>query len=260
MTINYLDSKRLQGLSADTKPTNVQTNSIFIETDTAKRYWYNGTLWKLNLDSDFNFSSATGWVNGTNGGVRYNVANGVLNLDAMSEGVTDNRIYYDLGGSVSDTAWVMRFKLVINNYVQGAQPQHLSYSMSLCKLAVAGNVTNSFIGFHHASNNSVNYNTSQDALNGSQEGSGTGTNFSATPSAGTFYIQIRRMSATQIKVAIFSNSTYTTLTQELTETCDAGIVDLRYIQMCSHTSQIAGSARWSGTIDDLVFRDGVTSI
>ena len=41
MTINYLDSKRLQGLSTDTKPTSttVQTNSIFTETDTGKRSW-----------------------------------------------------------------------------------------------------------------------------------------------------------------------------------------------------------------------------
>ena len=45
MTINYLDSKRLQGLSADTKPTNVQTNSIFEQTDTNTRHWYNGTNW-----------------------------------------------------------------------------------------------------------------------------------------------------------------------------------------------------------------------
>ena len=45
MTINYLDSKRLQGLSTDTKPTNVQTNSIFEQTDTNTRHWYNGTNW-----------------------------------------------------------------------------------------------------------------------------------------------------------------------------------------------------------------------
>ena len=45
MTINYLDSKRIQGLSTDTKPTNVQTNSIFEQTDTNTRHWYNGTTW-----------------------------------------------------------------------------------------------------------------------------------------------------------------------------------------------------------------------
>ena len=49
MTINYLDSKRIQGLSADTKPTNVQTNSIFEQTDTNTRYWYDGSIWKRQI-------------------------------------------------------------------------------------------------------------------------------------------------------------------------------------------------------------------
>ena len=48
MTINYLDSKRLQGLSADTKPTNVQTNSLFEQTDNSIRYWYDGNNWMNN--------------------------------------------------------------------------------------------------------------------------------------------------------------------------------------------------------------------
>ena len=39
MTIEYKDSKRISALSSDTKPTNVETNSILVEKDTAKRYW-----------------------------------------------------------------------------------------------------------------------------------------------------------------------------------------------------------------------------
>ena len=34
MTIKYLDSKRVSGVASDTKPTDVQDNSIYIETDT----------------------------------------------------------------------------------------------------------------------------------------------------------------------------------------------------------------------------------
>ena len=51
MTINYLDSKRLQGLSTDTKPTSAQTNSIFIETDTGKLKWESN-----------NWGNSGGWV------------------------------------------------------------------------------------------------------------------------------------------------------------------------------------------------------
>jgi hypothetical protein len=45
LTIKYLDSKRITGLAADTKPTNVETNSILVELDTAKRYWFGGSSW-----------------------------------------------------------------------------------------------------------------------------------------------------------------------------------------------------------------------
>ena len=47
MTVSYLDAKRITGLSTDTKPTNVETNSIFVETDTPARYMYDGTSWNV---------------------------------------------------------------------------------------------------------------------------------------------------------------------------------------------------------------------
>ena len=45
MTINYLDSKRISALSSDTKPTNVEANSILVQKDVGSRYWFNGTAW-----------------------------------------------------------------------------------------------------------------------------------------------------------------------------------------------------------------------
>ena len=47
MTIKYLDSRRVSGLSSDTKPTNVESETIFVETNTANRYWFDGTTWSL---------------------------------------------------------------------------------------------------------------------------------------------------------------------------------------------------------------------
>ena len=53
MTVSYLDSKRINGLSTDTKPTStdVQTNSIFTETDTGKLKWASN-----------NWGNSGGWV------------------------------------------------------------------------------------------------------------------------------------------------------------------------------------------------------
>ena len=46
MTIQYLDSQRLTGVASDTKPTTLSDHSIFIETDTGKRFIFDGGRWK----------------------------------------------------------------------------------------------------------------------------------------------------------------------------------------------------------------------
>ena len=45
MAIEYLDGGRIIGLSTDTKPTNADSGSIFIETDTGNIQTFNGTCW-----------------------------------------------------------------------------------------------------------------------------------------------------------------------------------------------------------------------
>jgi len=55
MTIKYLDAKRLQGVSGDTKPTNVPTGCIFEETNTQLYYWWSGSAWEKAT-----FTTATG--------------------------------------------------------------------------------------------------------------------------------------------------------------------------------------------------------
>jgi hypothetical protein len=45
LALKYLAGNRLSGLSTDTKPTTVVTNSKFTETDTNKEYLFNGTIW-----------------------------------------------------------------------------------------------------------------------------------------------------------------------------------------------------------------------
>lgn len=65
MVIKYLDSKRISALAADTKPTNVEANSILVEKDTGERYWFDGTDWTGNIDltglkAYYNFNESSG--------------------------------------------------------------------------------------------------------------------------------------------------------------------------------------------------------
>jgi len=52
LAIKYLDSKRIRGLSSDTKPTNVVENTIFDETDTYLQWWLQDGAWKRNGKSE----------------------------------------------------------------------------------------------------------------------------------------------------------------------------------------------------------------
>lgn len=45
MAIEYLDGGRIIGLSTDTKPTDADSGSTFIETDTGNIQFFNGTCW-----------------------------------------------------------------------------------------------------------------------------------------------------------------------------------------------------------------------
>ena len=45
MTIAYLAANELTGVSGDSKPTDVPTNSEFTETDTRTSYLFDGATW-----------------------------------------------------------------------------------------------------------------------------------------------------------------------------------------------------------------------
>lgn len=45
MTLAYLSGNRIQGVSGDTKPSNVSADSVFYETDTFKTFDYSSGSW-----------------------------------------------------------------------------------------------------------------------------------------------------------------------------------------------------------------------
>ena len=44
-TLNW-DSRDLRGVSTDTKPTDVEINTVFVELDTGDAYYFDGTTWQ----------------------------------------------------------------------------------------------------------------------------------------------------------------------------------------------------------------------
>ena len=95
MTIIYR-ANEIQGLSTDTKPTLVPTNTAFFETDTLRTYNFNGTNWVLSgvggsvsnaeLDGNISFTKI---ANGTAGKViGFNASTGAVEEQTPSVGIT----------------------------------------------------------------------------------------------------------------------------------------------------------------------------
>ena len=95
MTIVYR-ANEIQGLSTDTKPTLVPTNTAFFETDTLRTYNYDGTNWVLSgvggsvsnaeLDGNIAFTKI---ANGTAGKViGFNASTGAVEEQTPSVGIT----------------------------------------------------------------------------------------------------------------------------------------------------------------------------
>ena len=93
MTIVYR-ANEIEGLSSDTKPTTVQLNTAFFETDTLRTYNFNGTVWVLSgvggsvSNAELDGSIAlTKIANGTAGKIiGFNSSTGVIEEQTLSSG------------------------------------------------------------------------------------------------------------------------------------------------------------------------------
>jgi hypothetical protein len=245
MTISYLDSRRLQGLSSDTKPTNVEANSIFIETDTGIMAWYNGSVWLPTYTTDF--SSSTGWTS-TDSGL-HNIGSGAYNF--QTAGVAG--MSYNLG-SVSNSDWVIRYKLTYTTAGStslGIFFMHLSTNTATAQTAHTG------LGWFHYDNDNqggllTNLNTRPDS---SPDGDYYRFNFS--PSVSTHWIELKRVGTTTLTINVYDNSNYsgTPLYTKSKTDVSPSITGLQYIKFLGYTT-----GNMVGTVDDLKFWNGVSSV
>ena len=99
--------------SLTNKPTDVQDNSIMVEKDTAKRYWFS----KATVVDD-DLTTDKGWVSNTSAWT-YNASGDYLDFATITRSTTAQQIYLDVhdsdylgsGNNLSDTAWTARFKI-----------------------------------------------------------------------------------------------------------------------------------------------------
>ena len=228
--------------SISSRPTNVQDNSLLIENDTARRYWFDANPL---LDDDF---STDDW---TDSGANVGISSGVMNFD-IDRTTTDQSSYYQLSRALSDTKWTMRLHDVIVTTKSGGVEVFIGVSSNTSGAQTAQD----FIGLN------LGDNTANPVLGGVDSDGAVIARLAGdyTYSLSTTYnIEIIRESATSYRIKVFSNSGFdSTALFSQSYTCTATTTGLQYVKFAN--GQVAGSTEnIIGTCSKVEIFDGVTT-
>lgn len=205
------------------------------------------------------FSGTDNWTDaGTL--VQVNTTTDVIDWDGRRN-ATNQATYYDLT-TVSDSSWLLRFKLTISS------------------ISAPSTVGSHFIGiFLSSTAGSSDSGTSRDCIglavlnrddggqtkefhyldrDGSAWEQGTpGVDaFTTVPTTTTYYVEIKRTSATGYTVSLYSDSNYSSLTESKSDTIASSLASLRYIVIQNDNNDTLNNCTFNGTIDNIQFING----
>ena len=233
------------------KPTNVQDNSLLVEKDTARRYWFS------EVETHTDTFDGVGW---SETGSQYTIdtANNEIDYVVKRDG-SDHYVNKDLqnsnsvGSNLSDDYFRVRWHMANSGYSTG------------------GTNCSSYIGVRSVTGASSD---SQDALvfkitsgdantiapkysNGTDIESGTNgsTALSGLDASLDKYFEIERTSPTSVTFRIFPNDTYGTADNEQTFTISSSYTGFRYFSMMTRSSS-SQSPTMTGSFDGLEIISG----
>ena len=184
--------------TAVAKPSNVQDNSILVEKDNARRYWFNANpSFNDDLSTD-NFTHA----DSSKTSVSSNKFNWEIELDN-----SDDTAYQPLGLTLDNSSWVMRFKITTDTLATASNPGAFG-KFVLASTNAGQSGTFDWIGFErYVSSASNTWNLGYGENTSANTGSDT---FTTTPAASsTYYMELIRDGAT-ITGKMFTGSDYST--------------------------------------------------
>ena len=231
---DYLTDSNLTVLGSDLTPVtavpaidDVQDNSLFVEKENARRYWFSaGTA--ISFEDDY--TSNSGW---TQTGSKVTVDSGKSDwVDANAAATNDSlqQVIKSLGITLSDTAWTADFTYINNGGTVGGYPFVFQSGTGNYDSA-----SNDAITMSEDNPNKIKINTK----NGGTYVAGSST--IAVSSGTTYYIRIQRTSATDIKLSAFTDSARTTHTSGSPVTAsNAGIANITGLTYVQHQNQTTG--------------------
>jgi len=181
--------------TAIAKPTDVQDNSILVEKDTARRYWFSEAT---TPTTTFDYSNTTGWTF-TNSAITNTGGECVMTSGDASN---DVRGYKSLGTTLSDTVWTADFEF------EHSDESPRAAGMPFCITAGTGipaSATQDMLGVKTFTSSNVIFPMYKD-------GSGSVTTGSTiTLTFGTkYYCRLSRTTATNLELKVFSDSSRST--------------------------------------------------
>lgn len=183
-------------------------------------------------------------------------------IDTNFATVGHHTLYRDLtGAAISDTAWVLQFKVVVASITSPSAGLSHSIYYGMSSLTSTPAVAKDFLGvaFYNQGTGPTKeiYAVGRDGVILGIANDATSQVFTHAFQVETIYIRLRRLSATSFKVEIYSDSAYTTSIESKTITIPSTIQGLRYF-FCGVYDN-ANVTGYTINIDDIQIRDGQTT-
>jgi len=223
---DYTTDSNLTALGSDLTPAaavpaieNVQDNSLFVEKENARRYWFSGSTWTMQPTFEENTFSS-GWTSTDSTNVNTNTTTKVIDANVPSTGAQTGVLTYPLGYTLENN-FVLEFKMEITSYTDNTDNTHQEIYIGMTNNTSAYNVSQQFIGMSisNAGSGGGNdryalqefYNEALTANNGQ----GDSTN---RPNANDIRYHRISKSGSTLTYSIYSDSSYSTLVETISGT------------------------------------------
>ncbi len=232
---------------------NFEQTGNTLENQLTEKTWTMQPTWRDDFTSD-------NWVD-TGSNIEVNTSTDVIDWDALKT-ATNSQTAYDLGaGIVSDTNWVLRYDVTVDTRTNTSSSSNVLWT----GLFDGASTVDSETAQDHLGMDIIGSTTQALSKFSLTHADGIGLasagvdNILTNIDTGTWYVELIRESATLLKGNIYSDSTYTTLLASGTRTIVSTVTGLRYIKFVRRNSSASGGT-YNGTIDNVKFYNGVTSI
>ncbi len=203
--------------------------------------------------SEFFFEDDFSSDNWTDVSTNIGVSGGVMTGNVQRSG-TNHGSYIAMSGSVSDTEWIMRYKFTIDSLASGVCNTVALYLSDADVIGINENKNGIGLGLM---SDAPLFQLSLFAPNNTFS---TGNRVDVgTPTATTYYVEVKRLSSTSARMVIYSDSSFETIQHDSgNHTISSSIINLDNVTIQGMNDGGSGGT-WGITIDDIQIKDGVST-